>query len=501
QNDRNNLNFSGDFTYRRRLNKKGRSLSLSANGSINSNKGLAYNLSMNEFYESFLLDRTDTVNNENNTYANGNGLTGRLAYTEPINDQSRLQVNYSIRNTNNYSNRETFEFLAETGQFGELNEQLSNEFRNDYIYHSGGLGYQYNKEDFRFDLGLDMQRAQLQNHQYFPEEQLNSSRFSSYLPNASLTYRFSRNKDIRINYSTATNAPNINQLQNVINNQNSLNVRVGNPDLKQEYGHRFSLRYKTVNRETNANFSTDINAEFSNNRIVNSTWIAEQDTVIGADLILGKGGRLTRPENVDGYYRLRGHATLGIPIEKLKINLSLNTGLFHTRDIGMLNNQLSYANSSGINQRIAVNSKISQKIIFSFSYGGNYSVVRNNMNPDLSYNFYNQNLRNDFTFIFMKGIRISSTFNYNYNTGLTNDDSQRFVLWNASLGKKLFSRQQGEIALSAYDILNTNTNISRDISEQFIEDRESNMLNQYFILSFTYNLRKFGGRPNQPARM
>src|SRR5690606_22441469 len=270
QNDRNNLNFSGDFTYRRRLNKKGRSLSLSANGSINSNKGLAYNLSMNEFYESFLLDRTDTVNNENNTYANGNGLTGRLAYTEPINDQSRLQVNYSIRNTNNYSNRETFEFLAETGQFGELNEQLSNEFRNDYIYHSGGLGYQYNKEDFRFDLGLDMQRAQLQNHQYFPEEQLNSSRFSSYLPNASLTYRFSRNKDIRINYSTATNAPNINQLQNVINNQNSLNVRVGNPDLKQEYGHRFSLRYKTVNRETNANFSTDINAEFSNNRIVNS---------------------------------------------------------------------------------------------------------------------------------------------------------------------------------------------------------------------------------------
>ncbi|WP_118193356.1 outer membrane beta-barrel protein [Albibacterium indicum] len=501
QNDRNNLNFSGDFTYRRRLNKKGRSLSLSVNGSINSNKGLAYNLSMNEFYEDFLLDRTDTVNNENNTYANGNGLTGRLAYTEPINDQSRLQVNYSIRNTNNYSNRETFEFLAETGQFGELNEQLSNEFRNDYIYHSGGLGYQYNKEDFRFDLGLDMQRAQLQNHQYFPEEQLNSSRFSSYLPNASLTYRFSRNKNIRINYSTATNAPNINQLQNVINNQNSLNIRVGNPDLKQEYGHRFSLRYKTVNRETNANFSTNIDAEFSNNRIVNSTWIADQDTVIGPDLILGKGGRLTRPENVDGYYRLRGHVTLGIPIEKLKINLSLNTGLFHTRDIGMLNNQLSYANSSGINQRIAVNSKISQKIIFSFSYGGNYSVVRNNMNPDLSYNFYNQNLRNDFTFIFMKGIRISSTFNYNYNTGLTNDDSQRFVLWNASLGKKLFSRQQGEIALSAYDILNTNTNISRDISEQFIEDRESNMLNQYFIVSFTYNLRKFGGRPNQPARM
>lgn len=501
QNDHKNFNISGDFSYRRRLNDKGRTVSLSVNGSLNSNKGLAYNLSMNEFYQDYLLNRVDTVNNENNTHANGNGVTGRLAYTEPVSENSRLQVNYSIRNTNNYSNRETFEFLAETGQFAELNEQLSNEFRNDYLYHSGGLGYQYNVEDFRFDLGLDMQRAQLQNHQLFPEEELNSSSFNSYLPNASLTYRFSKSKDIRVNYNTATNAPNINQLQNVINNQNSLNVRVGNPDLKQEYGHRFSLRYKTVNRETSANFAANIDAEFSNNHIVNSTFIAEQDTLISPDLLLGKGGRFTKPENVDGYYRLRGNANIGIPIEKLKINLSMNTGVFHTRDIGLLNNEISYANSSGINQRISVNSKISQKIIFSFSYGGNYSVVRNNMNPDLSYNFYNQNLRNDFTFIFLKGMRISSTFNYNYNTGLTSDDSQRFILWNASIGKKLFARQQGEIAISAYDILNTNTNISRNISEQFIEDRESIMLNQYFILSFTYNVRKFGGNSNRPHRM
>ncbi|MFB5945239.1 TonB-dependent receptor [Albibacterium profundi] len=501
QNDHKNFNISGDFSYRRRLNDKGRTVSLSVNGSLNSNKGLAYNLSMNEFYQDYLLNRIDTVNNENNTHANGNGLTGRLAYTEPISENSRLQINYSIRNTNNYSNRETFEFLAETGQFVELNEQLSNEFRNDYVYHSGGLGYQYNVEDFRFDLGLDMQRARLQNHQFFPDEELNSSSFNSYLPNASLTYRFSKSKDIRVNYNTATNAPNINQLQNVINNQNSLNVRVGNPDLKQEYGHRFSLRYKTVNRETSANFAANIDAEFSNNHIVNSTFIAEQDTLISPDLLLGKGGRFTKPENVDGYYRLRGNANIGIPIEKLKINLSMNTGVFHTRDIGLLNNEISYANSSGINQRISVNSKISQKIIFSFSYGGNYSVVRNNMNPDLSYNFYNQNLRNDFTFIFLKGMRISSTFNYNYNTGLTSDDSQRFILWNASIGKKLFARQQGEIAISAYDILNTNTNISRNISEQFIEDRESIMLNQYFILSFTYNVRKFGGNSNRPRRM
>src|SRR5690606_18738646 len=177
----------------------------------------------------------------------------------------------------------------------------------------------------------------------------------------------------------------------------------------------------------------------------------------------------------------------------LKMNLSFNTGVFHTRDIGLLNNEVTYSNSSGINQRVSINSKISQKIIFSLSYNGSYSMVRNNLNPDLSYNFYNQNLRNDFTFIFWKGVRTASTLSYNYNTGLTNDDSQSFVLLNASVGKKFLKRQEAEITLTAYDILNTNTNLTRDISDQYIEDRESNMLNQYFIVSLTYNLRKFGG--------
>src|SRR5690606_2430652 len=199
--------------------------------------------------------------------------------------------------------------------------------------------------------------------------------------------------DIQINYSSATNAPNINQLQDVINNQNTLNIRTGNSDLKQEQGHRFSLRYKAVNRETSANFAVNLNADFSNDQIVNSTFLASKDTILGPGLVLGKGGRFTRPENVDGYYTLRANTMLGVPLKDLKMNLSFNTGVFHTRDIGLLNNEVTYSNSSGINQRVSINSKISQKIIFSLSYNGSYSMVRNNLNPDLSYNFYNQNLR------------------------------------------------------------------------------------------------------------
>jgi len=492
-----NFNFSGNLDYRLRLSRTGRTVSLSANGSVNSNKGLAYTYSLNEFFEAAVSGRTDTVSNRNNTDGYGNGITGRIAYTEPLSQHSRLQVNYSLRNTANYSNRETFEFLVETGQLGELDRLLSNEFRNDYTYQSGGLSYQIAKRDsFRVEVGFNFQDAKINNNRTFPEHEVTGSHFSSYLPNATFAYNFTRDKEIQLTYSTATNAPSINQLQDVINNQNPLNIRTGNSNLKQEYGHRFQLRYNSVQRESGSNFSVNLNADISNNRIVNSTFVASSDTLIAPEVLLGAGGQFTRPINIDGYYTVRANATYGTPIKPWKINLNLNTNLYHNHDIGLINNAETFSNSYGVNQRIGINSRFGPHLVVGLSYTGNYSVVRNNSNADLSYNYYNQIVRNDVAYTFWKGIRIASSLYYNYNQGLAQGYDQQFILWNASLGKKLFKRGEGEITLSAYDLLNRNTNISRSISERYIQDTQNNALQQYFLLSFTYNVRHFGGGGN-----
>src|SRR5690606_4750570 len=110
---------------------------------------------------------------------------------------------------------------------------LSNEFQNDYLYHSGGISYQINNEPLIFDFGVDVQQAKLQNQRFFPDEDHVAIDFNSYLPKVNLTYRFSKHENVRIDYHTATRAPSINQLQDVINNQNPLHIRTGNAHLKQ----------------------------------------------------------------------------------------------------------------------------------------------------------------------------------------------------------------------------------------------------------------------------
>jgi hypothetical protein len=67
-----------------------------------------------------------------------------------------------------------------------------------------------------------------------------------------------------------------------------------------------------------------------------------------------------------------------------------------------------------------------------------------------------------------------------------------FLLWNMSLGKKVFRNQRGEFNINAYDLLKQNTSIWRNISDAYVEDVRSNVLQRYFMLTFTYNIRYFG---------
>lgn len=490
--DNRNFNFSGDLDYRLRLNKTGRTVSASVSASLNSSKGVAKTYSLNEYFLNQAINRRDTTDLLNNTNSIGNGFNTRIAYTEPLSEKQRIQVNYSLRNNSNFSDRESLNWLAETGQYEELNRQLSNTFNNDYLHHSTGLSYQLNQEKFNFDLGLDFQQSKNQNHRTFPEESLMARSFVSYLPNASLSYRPSRDINTQFQYNTSTNAPSIDQLQDVLDNQNPLNIRAGNPDLKQEYQHRFSLSFNKVNRDVGSNLNASLSANFSDNRVVNSTFIAAEDTVLAPGVILGKGGQFTRPINLDGYYSINSNLSWGSPIDALKINLNLRTGLFLNHNIGFINLQKTVSDSFGINQSVGFNSKFSEKLVFGMNYNFNYSVSNSSLVENTAYAYRNQNVSTEFTYIFWKGIRLNTTFNYHNNTGLTQGYNENFMLWNAAIGKKMFKRQQGEISLGVVDILNKNIDVNRSVSEMYITDVSSNTLQQFFMLNFTYNLRHFG---------
>ena len=78
-------------------------------------------------------------------------------------------------------------------------------------------------------------------------------------------------------------------------------------------------------------------------------------------------------------------------------------------------------------------------------------------------------------------------------------------MWNASIAHQIFKKKNGEIKISANDLLNQNQAIGRSVGDNYIEDTRSLVIKRYFLLTFTYNLskgqRQQTGMPNMPAGM
>jgi hypothetical protein len=96
------------------------------------------------------------------------------------------------------------------------------------------------------------------------------------------------------------------------------------------------------------------------------------------------------------------------------------------------------------------------------------------------------------TLYWPKNITWESDLNYTHNSDIAPGFRKGYWLWNASVGLDIFKKKQATIQLSVYDLLNQNISVHRNITDTYIEDRQTIILHRYFMLKLIYNLRKFG---------
>ena len=491
------INPAGDLLLRRRLRgRPGRTLSLSLNGSYNGRTG------------SSLLNTTSTTSTNLNQQAlldqHSGNAGGNLAYTEPVGQHAQLQANYSLNYAPNNSNKRTYDFSNTDQQYSRLDTALSNVFHNYYLTQGGGLSYRYNARKLQASVGVSGQVAKLRGDQTFPTPGPVNYTFWNVLPQANLTWRPDREHNLRVFYRTNTSAPGINQLQAVVNNSNPLQLTIGNPALRQEYAHSLVARYSASKADRAGNFFALLSGSLTQNPISNRTLIAARDTVVtpvGTDqaVRLPAGAQLTQSTNLQQQYTVRTQANYGRPLFGSKLNANVNLGASLSQNPGLVNLGLNYARTPALTAGVTLSSNISERLDFTLSSNSSQSYVRNTLSRQLNSNYFNQATRLRLSWIVGPGISFQTDVAHQFYSGLSRSYNQNYVLWNASLGKKLFPGQRGEIKLYAFDILKQNRAIQRNVTVAYYEDVQTTVLQQYFLLMFTYNIRSANMTvPNAP---
>ena len=266
---------------------------------------------------------------------------------------------------------------------------------------------------------------------------------------------------------------------------------ISNPDLKQDFQQNIFLRYSGVNTDKATSFFALIGGNYSNNYIGNSTLIANRDTTVYNDIFLQRGSQIIRPVNLDGYYSLRSFINYTFPIKKIKTNLSVNVSGNYNNVPGMINTNINYAKTATGGLGLVFSSNISEKYDFTLSSNSSYSNIQNTLQTSSNTNYFSQVSKLKITANPWKGLILQSEYSNTYYSGLTSAFNQSISLWNAAIGYKFLKNKQAELRLTVYDILNQNNSVSRTNTDSYIQDSQTNVLNRYYMLTFTYNFKKY----------
>ncbi|MDQ3843895.1 MAG: outer membrane beta-barrel protein, partial [Bacteroidota bacterium] len=503
ENSGDGLNWTNNFLYRRKLSKARRTFSVNLfnsysntvrNGLSNSRIGQYKN--GNKTGDRIINQKSIQENNSTNY-----GVT--FSYTEPVGPDKVLEFNYSFNNSKNGSDREVYDINDMTGKYDFKNLQQTNLFENLTKSNRLGTNFQVVKKKYNYQLGLGVQRTLLQSNN-LSKNTIIEQKFTNLFPTASFNYQFARSKNVRFNYSGRTNQPSAVQLQEILNKDNPLFWTRGNATLKQEYTNAFSLNYHFFNT---TNFrSLFFNASFFNtyNKIVNNVIskpeLIRQYALLSPNDTIPQGVQLSMPLNADGVYYANGNFNIGFPIRRMKGgNFNTYTTISYNRNVNFADGVKNFTYDFSLGEELRVSYNHEERLDVGISVGIDYNSVKNtlqkNQNQNSSYYVYAASA--DISYTLPENFILSTDLDYATNTGLASGYNQSYFLWNASLSKQVFKNKRGELKLSINDILNQNTNVSRNTADNYIEDVRNLTLRRFAMLTFTYNLNRTGGKSTQ----
>ena len=484
-------NFSNNILYRRSFEKRGRTFSINVNTALNKSTGESLLLSENVFYDDQGNPESQDFKQSATLDQPGVTLRANATYTEPLTDKSQLLMTYQYGYQYNDSNKETYDFNESTGQYSDLNIPLSNIFKNDYITHGASLGYNLRGTKSNLSVSANYQMASLDNKQTFPTEDNVKRTFNNFLPNVNYRYSVGRTENINISYRASTQAPSVSQLQNVIDNSNPLFISAGNPNLDQNYQHNATIRYTKTNVEKSTTFFATLNTTYSDNYIGKNTIIASRENTMVGDITLEPGAQYSQPMNLGGYYSVRSFVSFGLPMGWVKSNLNLTVTGNYSRTPEMINSVMNHSSSPSIGLGAVFSSNISEKVDFTLSSNSSYSTTSNTVQSQTNTEAFTQSTRLRLNWIFGPSFVFRSEVNHTANPGLSDGFNQSYLVWNMEFGKKLI-KDKAELKLTVFDLLKQNQRISRSINGSYIQDSYSQILTQYVMLTFTFNIRSFG---------
>ncbi|MFD0939149.1 outer membrane beta-barrel family protein [Pedobacter boryungensis] len=476
---------SNSVLFRKKFQRRGRTLSLNINTNYNNSDGNTFNkVSENSLNGGAPSSKnTDRLNDQDSKSISN---TARLVYTEPLSKTLNLELNYQNVYSFDNQERQVYDFNAITGQYDLINARYSNNFENTAYTNALGFSFNKNEKKYNWQIGLAVQNID-QKRFNVTENDTYDRNFVNLTPSAQFRYNFSNSKRLRISYNGRTSQPSISQIAPILDETNTQTLPIGNPDLKPSFTNSLNIFYNNFDFASYRSmfFGAFINQQFNA--------FSTQSTLIQNDVINPENnGKIQQKSvNVDGNFSANVFGSISQPIIKgNKLNLQIDLRGGYSKTTGFSGNVENITNSYSITNGYKLVSNLDKlDLIAGISgtmYRDKYSANSNNNTK-----YYTLSPNIDISYLLPGSIRIQSDLTYNKLTGRAGYNTD-YTLINAYVSH-LFTKSRITLKASVNDLLNQNTGIERNGGANTIQDLNYNVLKRYYMFSVTYSLSKIAG--------
>ena len=504
----------------RRLNSKGRNITLRFSGNVGEGMSRSFTNSLVEYYQlvnQFGEDSTYQANRYAVTPTKNWNYGLRATYSEPIFRQVYLQFSYQYQYSYTKSDRATYDFSNFAADFfgvtpryrgwddylallggspleGFRDDKLSrfSEYRN--YNHTAEIMLRVVRKAYNLNIGFQVmpQRSHFtQDYQGVHTDTVRT--VTNIAPTADFRWKISNVSQLRFNYRANSSQPSMSDLLDITDNSDPLNVRKGNPGLKPSFTQNFRLFYN--NYIQNHQRSIMANVSFSTTRNSISNMVTYDAT---------SGGRTTRPENINGNWNAFGMFMFNTAIDSAGFfNVNTFTTLRYNNSVGYVSvgrntdSQKSTTKSTTVGERLAAsyrNSWLEFELNGSLEYMHARSELQSNNNLDTWTFSYGGSLQLTAPW----GTQLSTSMNMNSRRGY-NDASMNTneLIWNAQVSQSFLRGNALTLSLQFYDILHRQSTFSRTVDAMRRSDTEYNAITNYAMLHVIYRLNIFGSGSNR----
>ena len=495
-----NNQISGEFQFNKRFNDLGRNFTVRFTFGVTRGTNDSYSHTVQTYYQ--MHSRDTIMNRYNASPTNNSNWSGRIMWSEPIDSgRGNLQLSYQVQVNNRNQNRETYVLPSFGEHYDDWDDEWYlpddyKEYRNSTLSrtatnvsrnHTLTLQFRYNGEKSNFNIGVNFmpQYTGMDNFQYMGKVIGDTSRES-----------------IQLTLRTNTSQPSMEDMMDITDDSNPLNIRKGNPGLLPTLRNSAEANYQNYIQETSKTISLRWSVENSLRNIAQRT---DYDPQTGVSV--------TQPQNMKGFWTnwsssLNLTYNQTIPNTKWRYNASANASFRH---------QESYMRTGSIGQYnpgAGTGGAAVLSTTESISAGENGSVTYRNdwfeatVNGRFSYSHSENNQRqnqNMDTYTFSYGGRANARLpwrNLNLGTDISMQSRRGYsgtynrndLIWNANASFSFLKGNAGTIQIQYYDILNDESNVTRNITTTGRTDTKNNNIHSYIMVHFILRANVFGTR-------